>query len=101
MAKWADYGICAVRYNSNHMHIDRVKIRPDNGDTVGAVVEYSRANVVDALKRGVTFVTILQDGSGNWVKGQAVFVIRINGVEYIKAVDNSRAVDNLENLPEF
>jgi hypothetical protein len=101
MAKWADYGVCAVRYNSSHTHIDRVKIRPDNGDTIGAAAEHSRANIVEALKRGVTFVTILQDGSGKWVKGQTVFIIRVNGVEYIKTVDNSRAVDNLENLPEF
>ena len=25
MSKWADYGISAVRYNSAHTHIDRVR----------------------------------------------------------------------------
>ena len=29
MAKWADYGISAVRYNSEHTHIVRVRAYPD------------------------------------------------------------------------
>lgn len=36
MAKWANYGISAVWYNSAHAHIDRVRTHPDNGDTIGA-----------------------------------------------------------------
>jgi hypothetical protein len=38
---------------------------------------------------------------GNWKKGQSVYIIKVNGVEYIKTVDNEQARDNLENLPEF
>lgn len=101
MAKWADYGISAVRYNSSHTHIDLVRAQPDNDDAFGAIGEYPRADIVDAIKRGVTFVTITRGQDGNWQKGQPVYIIKVNGVEYIKTVDNGKAADNLENLPEF
>lgn len=100
MAKWADYGISAVRYNTSHTHIDRVRAHQDNGDTIGVGTEYDRATIVKAIKDGVTFVTIVSSG-GNWQKGQPVYIIKVNGVEYIKTVDNGQARDNLENLPEF
>ena len=100
MTKWADYGISAVRYNVAHTHIDRVLAYPDNGDAIGAGAEYERAAIVKAIKDGFTFVTIMISG-GTWQKGQPVYIIKVNGVEYIKTVDNGQARDNLENLPEF
>lgn len=100
MAKWADYGISAVRYNASHTHIDRVRAHPDNGDTIGSGAEYDRATIVKAINDGLSFVTIIS-GSGNWQKGQPVYIIIVNRVEYIKTVDNGQARDNLENLPEF
>lgn len=100
MAKWADYGISAVRYNAAHTHIDRVRAHPDYGDTIGPAQEFERATIVKAIKDGDTFVTIISSG-GNWQKGQPVYVIKVNGIEYIKTVDNRQAHDNLENLPEF
>jgi len=36
-----------------------------------------------------------------WKKGQRVYIIKVNGIEYIKTVDNGKEQDNLENLPEF
>ncbi len=100
MAKWADYGISAVRYNAGHTHIDRVRINQDNGDTFGAAAEHERAAIVKAIKGGVTFITIPY-ANGQWQKGQLVYIIKVNGVEYIKTVDNGLPRDNLENLPEF
>lgn len=101
MSKWADYGISAVKYNAAHTHIDRVRAHPDKGDTIGAYSEYARADVVAAIKKGTTFVTILMGAEGKWKKGQPVYIINVNGVEYLKTVDNGKASDNLENLPEF
>lgn len=101
MAKWADYGISAVRFNGAHTHIDRVRVHRDNGDTIGEGTEYARANIVNSIKNGTTFVTIFKGNDGNWKKGQPVYIIVINGTEYIKTVDNGKAVDNLDNLPEF
>ncbi|WP_193090681.1 DUF3892 domain-containing protein [Advenella sp. FME57] len=100
MAKWADYGISAVRYNEAHTHIDRVQARPDDGEKIGASAEYERATIIKAIKEGVTFVTIMLS-NGKWQKGQPVYIIKANGVEYIKTEDNGKARDNLENLPEF
>ncbi len=101
MAKWADYGISAVRYNNAHTHIDLVRAQLDNGENFGVAGEYPRADIVDAIKKGTTFVTIFKGTTGNWQKGQSVYVIKVNGTEYIKTVDNGKAADNLENLPEF
>lgn len=101
MAKWADYLISAVRYNSDHTHIDEVKVHEDKDDKVGEAKVYLRQTVVDAINSGTTFVTIYKGAKGKWNKGQEVFVIKVNGVSYLKTVDNGKEEDNLENLPEY
>lgn len=101
MSKWADYAISAVRFNAAHTHIDRVRTQVDNGETIGSPLEQRRADIVDAIKAGTTFTTIFKNGNGKWNKGQPVYIVRINGTDYIKTVDNGKAVDNLDNLPEF
>lgn len=101
MNKWADYGISAVKYNAAHTHIDKVRIHLDNGDTIDGPIEYPREAIIAAIKKGTTFVTILKDVNNQWQKGQPVFIIKVNGVEYIKTIDNNKAADNLEKLPEF
>jgi hypothetical protein len=101
MSKWADYGISAVKYNATHTHIDKVRIHPDNDDSIGASSEYTRMQVVADIKKGKTFITIFKGNDGKWQKGQPVYIIKVNNIEYIKTVDNGKATDNLENLPEF
>ena len=101
MDKWADYGISEVRYNADHTHIDKVLVHPDNGDTIGSAIEKTRQQVVLDIKAGLTFVTITKGSGEKWSKGQPVYIIKVNGTEYIKTVDNGEAKDNLENLPEF
>jgi hypothetical protein len=100
-AKWADYCISAVRYNAAHTHIDRVRAAPDHGTGLGAIAEYDRVTVVQAIKNGTTFVTVFRTADGDWRKGQPVYVIKVHGIEYIKTANNGQAVDNLDNLPEF
>lgn len=101
MSKWADYGISAVRYNSDHTHITNVRLHPDNGETIGTSTDRTRQSVIDNIKKGTTFITIIKNAEGKWTKGQSVYVIEVDGVEYIKTVDNDSECDNLENLPEF
>jgi hypothetical protein len=101
MAKWADYGIYAVRFNALRTHIDRVRAMPDDGESFGSSVEMARTEVISAIKRGVTFVTIIKDTNGKWLLGSKVFIVTINGTEYIKTVNDDTAKDNLDNLPEF
>lgn len=101
MEKWADYLISAVRYNSDHTHIDQVKAHEDTGETFGAGKIYARQTIVDSINEGTTFITIFKNNQGKWNKGQKVYVIRINGADYIKTTNNGKENDNLENLPEF
>jgi hypothetical protein len=101
MAKWADYCISAVRFNSAHTHIDRVQTYPDLGEKLGSMVEIDRARVVSAIKGGTTFVTIFRNSEGNWRLGQRVYIVKISGIEYIKTVEDNTTVDNLDKLPEF
>ncbi len=101
MSKWADYGISAVQYNTEHKHIVKLRIHEDKGDTIGAPTDYTRQSVIDAIHNGTTFVTIIKDTSGKWNKGQSVYIIKISGTEYVKTKDNGKESDNLENLPEF
>lgn len=100
MAKWADYGISAVRFNATHTHIVAVRILPDLDTQFGAPADVERETVVQAIRGGTTFVTIFSR-NGKWNKGQSVYIVRINGVDYLKTVDNGRAEDNLDDLPEF
>ena len=101
MEKWADYGIPKVRYNDERTHIAEVKVHEDKGDAFGGAGEWSRNQVVSALERGKSFITILKGTGGKWQKGQDVHVIAVNGMEYIRTDQNHKASDNLENLPEF
>lgn len=100
MNKWADYLISAVRYNTNHTHITHLKVHEDKGDKVGPGKPLFRLTVVERLKSGSTFATIFKDNSV-WRKGQKVIVVKINGIDYVKTIDNGKEEDNLENLPEF
>lgn len=101
MAKWENYLISAVRYNTDHTHITDLMVHEDKDDKVGKGEIYPRQNIVDAINNGTTFVTIYKDSDKNWKKGQKVFVIIVNGTSYLKTVDNGKEEDNLENLPEF
>ncbi len=101
MEKWADYGISAVRYDRTGTRIELVRVREDKGDTFGPAEEWLRSQVVTALERGKSFVTILRGQDQKWQKGQVVHTVTVNGVKYIRTDQNSRAADNLENLPTF
>jgi hypothetical protein len=101
MAKWADYCISQVRYNSEHTHIVKVVACEDKGDTLGTSTEWTRLQVVSTLRMKKTFITIYKGEDGKYKKGEDVRIISINGVEYIRTDANNKAADNLGNLPEF
>lgn len=101
MPKWADYGISKVRYNQARTHIDKVEVRVDSSETIGAATEWTRSQVVSSIRGGHTFVTILRNPDGTWKLGQEIHLVNVNEVEFIRTDRNSRAADNLENLPEF
>jgi hypothetical protein len=101
MAKWADYCITAVRFNEKHTHIDQVKRRVDNGESLGDTSIVSRQTVIADLKRGTSYITVFKGADDKWSKGQNVFIVTLNGTEYIKTVEDKITKDNLDDLPEF
>ncbi|MCW7755415.1 DUF3892 domain-containing protein [Desulfobotulus sp. H1] len=100
MAKWADYGISAVRYDSDDQYIDKVKVHKDNGDTIGAGETWTRTDVLSKMDDDKTFITILKDSNDKWKKGQDIHIITVNGRRFLRTDANERAKDNLENLPK-
>ena len=101
MAKWADYCISRVEYNAPHTHIVKTEVRKDNDTSIGTAREWSRLDVVAAIKKGTTFVTVLKDERQQWTRDQEVRIIKVNGIEYIRTDANSKEADNLDRLPEF
>lgn len=102
MSKWADYLITGVRYSAAGLHIDRVQVREDLGDTVGSPKEMSRAEVVKLIAAGKTFCTATKSktDANKWSKGASVNVFPVETL-FIKTKADKRENDNLENLPSF
>jgi uncharacterized protein (DUF2147 family) len=102
MKKWADYLISAVRYNSdpNNRMIAYLKVHVDDGISVGESRTWTKEELIDALIKGKTFVTILRDGSGNWKKGSDVSVTASKEI-FIRTDFKSIPGDFLEDLPDF
>lgn len=102
MEKWADYLISAVRYDSEHSHIEKVRVREDKGAKVGSsVFESSRQEVIENIKSNKTYITIFEGQNNNWKKGEEVHIIVVGETEYIRTDQNQEECDNLENLPEI
>lgn len=62
---------------------------------------YRGKTVIADLRRGVSYVTVFKGDNDKWNKGQSVFIVTINGVEFIKTVEDKTTKDNLDELPEF
>lgn len=100
MAKWADYGISAIRYDSDDQYIDQVKVHEDKGDTIGASKNWSRKEVLSAMDDDKTFSTILKENE-KWKKGQDVHIITVDGRRFLRTDANKKSKDNLEKLPKY
>jgi hypothetical protein len=100
MAKWADYLIAAVQYDSEHHRIVRVRTIEDLGEKLGARREETRDTIISNLKTGKTYVTArLKDDQ--YSKGAPVEIVRARGNEFIRTDRNQIESDNLGELPEF
>ena len=102
MNKWADYLISAVRYNSssNNRTISYLKVHEDVGESVGESKTWTKDELIDALIKGKTFVTILKDGSGNWKRGSDVSIKSSKEI-FIRTDVKNISGDFMEDLPDF
>lgn len=80
MHKWADYLISAVRYeeNLNSKSISHFKIHLDNGNSVGEGSTWTKQEVLEAIAKGKSFLTIIKDERGKWKKGRGVFLTKFD-----------------------
>lgn len=100
MAKWADFGVSRVKYNPEHTALAEVEVREDLGESFGNPQKMARTNVVAAIERGTTFITVTSR-DGKFMKGETVRVITVRGRKYLRTDNNSAESDNLGSLPEY
>jgi hypothetical protein len=98
--KWADFIITNVRFNSTGTHIEAVKYRADNGDSVGPAGQATRAQIVGWIESGTTFCTATE-ADGKYHKGAAVKIVIIDNQKFIRTKSDGIKADNLDNLPTF
>jgi len=74
MNKWADYLISAMRItkNPNNKLIAYFKVHKDKGECIGAGATWTEDEVVQAINKGNTFITIYKENNGRWKKGSEV-----------------------------
>ena len=97
MAKWADYLISQVSYDSSHL-ITEVKQHRDNGNkaSVGEVVD--RNTLANNLGHGVRYMTVY-GGLGMVQMGKNVRYFKAYEHHYIRIDNNKVMTDNLGELP--
>ncbi|MDP3449478.1 MAG: DUF3892 domain-containing protein [Anaerolineaceae bacterium] len=101
MAKWADYCISAVKYDSDHSRIVECHVHEDKGDKIGTLFIETRMEIVAKLKRTITYCTIRENKDGNWKKGDNVIQYLLDGEYFIRTDGNQTKKDNLGELPEY
>ena len=99
MAKWADYLISQVSYDSSHL-ITEVKQHRDNGNkaSVGGVVD--RNTLANNLGHGVRYMTVY-GGLGRVQMGKNVRYFKAYEHHYIRIDNNKVMTDNLGELPHL
>lgn len=102
MNKWADYVITAVRFNAGDVHIDKLKVQLDLGETLGPAQEMSRAQVVKLIAQGKKFITAPKSTTNpNQVSKGAIVSVQPVTTNFLKSKADDRVSDNLDELPRF
>lgn len=95
----ADFGVLAVRYNSDRSHIDYLHVAEDYPNGFGTKRVVPRAFVADLIRMNkATFKTWVVNSENKWAPGADVHVLED---VYLSTDRNSRTRDNLGSLPEF
>ena len=99
MAKWADYLISEVSYDSNHLILN-VKQHTDNGNTVSQGDIIDRDTLANNLGHGVKYMT-LYNGLEKVRIGKNVRYFRAYEHHYIRTDKNKVTTDDLGDLPDI
>ena len=84
MAKWADYVISAVKYDSNHK-IAGVKQHEDDGTSLSEGTIVDRFTIISNIKHGKSYTTAYS-GLSSWQKGDKLRTFMIEGDYFIRTV---------------
>ncbi len=98
MAKWADYLISEVSYDSDHL----ISIAIRHEDTERGISEgqpIDRLTISSDIKNGLLYLTIYS-GKDSWKKGHKIQTFSIDGNPYLRIDGNKVKLDYLGDLPE-
>jgi len=99
MAKWADYLISEVSYDSNHL-ILKIKQHTDNGETISQGDIVDRDTLANNLGHGSKYMTVYGDLNKLRI-GKNVRYFRVDEYHYIRIDHNKVNHDNLGDLPDI
>lgn len=101
MQKWADYLISGVKTDSNSNRIKTVEAHSDFGCMVCETKVFSRADVINHMKKGLTFSTVFRTPMGKWRKGDDVRMVTVDSEDYLRTDNQAVARDQFDNVPEL
>ena len=99
MAKWADYLISKVSYDSNHL-ILKIKQHTDNGKTISQGDIVDRDTLANNLGHGAKYRTLYNSLEKVRI-GENVRYFRAYEHHYIRTDKNKVTADNLGDLPNL
>ena len=99
MAKWADYLIPAVLYNSDR-EIIKVQVHEDLDGKVGPAEIVDKLDIAHNMKKGKTYVTIHKT-LNSWRLGERVNLFSVGGDPYLRIDKNKVDLDNLGDIPDI
>lgn len=95
----ADFGVIAVRYNSERTHITYVRVAEDLPAKFGPYRTVDRGFVADLIRMNkATFKTWVKNSEGKFAPGADIHVLED---QFLSTDRNSKTRDNLGSLPEF
>ena len=98
MAKWADYLISEVSYDSDHLISIAIRHEDtERGISKGQPID--RLTIFSDIKNGLLYLTIYS-GKDSWKKGQKIQTFSIDGNPYLRIDGNKVKLDHLGDLPE-
>lgn len=101
LQKWADYLISAVKTNPNRPCVDTLEVHSDLGNMVCQTEILTRIDVIANIKKGVTYSTVFRTAMGKWRKGEDVYLVTVDGKEFLRTDKKSIAQDQFESVPEL
>lgn len=97
MEKWADFGVFVATYAADGTTVLALEVRRDIGSCFREPRRLARADVLRAMERGKTFVTV-DESAGAPVAGPKLRKVVVEGRTYLRTDDAMVEADAVELL---